>query len=140
MTRKAWKFFLFLGIFYGFITIAAQADSLKLVPTGSWGGEHIRLEITETGATVEYDCAAGRIEGPLFLDKADNFEARGIYISERGGPRQIGGPPPKQHPAMYRGSVDGTQMRLTVTLLETSKSVGTFLLGLGRLPLLEKCL
>ena len=78
----------FLGIFYGFITIAAQADSLQIVPIGSWGGDHIRLEVTETGATVEYDCAYGSIEGPLFLDKADNFEARGIYIFERGGPHQ----------------------------------------------------
>jgi hypothetical protein len=27
---------------------------------GTWGGAHIRLDINDGGATVEYDCAHGR--------------------------------------------------------------------------------
>ena len=140
MTRKTWEFPLLLAILCGLITTLAQAESLKLVPTGSWGGEHIQLNAMETGAKVEYDCAFGTIDEPLLLEKDGTFEAHGIHVYERGGPIQLGEPPLKQHPAIYRGSVDGTQMRLTVTLRETERAVGVFSLGLGRSPQLEKCL
>jgi hypothetical protein len=128
-------------LLHGFVTMAAHANALlKAVPTGSWGGEHIRLVVTDAGAMVEYDCAFGTIDEPLRLDKNGNFEAFGTHVIERGGPLQIGEPPPKRHPAMYRGWTDGRHMRLTVALLETGEDVGTFALGLGRPPQLEKCL
>jgi len=141
MTRTVWKACLCLALISGIGTLVAQAKSpLKSVPTGSWGGEHIRLTVTDVGATVEYDCAFGTIDEPLWLDKNGNFEVRGTHVIERGGPLQIGEPPPKRHPAMYCGWTDGSHMRLTVTLLDTKEDVGTFLLGLGRQPQLEKCL
>jgi hypothetical protein len=121
--------------------MSAQADSLlKSVPTGSWGGEHIRLVVTDEGAKVEYDCGFGTIDEPLRLDKKNNFQAHGTHVFERGGPYHVGEPPPQRHPVTYHGWTDGRQMRLTVTLLETGKDVGTFALGLGRPPQLEKCL
>jgi len=132
---------LYLVLICGLYMLTAQANTLvKSVPTGSWGGEHIRLNVTETGATVEYDCAVGTIDEPLLLDKDGNFEAHGTHIFEHGGPRRVGEPPPKRHPALYRGWTDESQLHLTVTLLEAGKAVGTFLLGLGRSPQLEKCL
>ncbi len=128
-------------IICGFTTLPILANSLlKSVPIGSWGGEHIRMVVTKTGAKIEYDCALGTIEEALLLDQDGNFEAHGIHVFERGGPIRLGEPPPERHSALYHGTVDGTQMRLTVTLLETGKEVGTFLLGLGRPPLIEKCL
>ena len=118
-----------------------HADAVGVpVPTGSWGGEHIQLVVTEAGAKVEYDCAFGRIDEPLLRDKEGNFEARGVHAFERGGPRQLGEPAPEPHPARYEGWTDGRQMRLTVTLPDKGKVVGSFSLGLGRQPLLEKCL
>ena len=110
------------------------------VLTGSWGGEHIRLVVTKTGATVEYDCAFGKIEAPLLPDQEGNFEARGVHVFERGGPAQLGEPALRQHPAQYHGWTNGSHMRLTVTLLETGTHIGTFALDLGRQPLLVKCL
>ena len=141
MIQMAWKVCLCIALICGLITIPAQANSLlKSVPTGLWGGEHIRLAVTEKGATVEYNCAAGKIDEPLLTDKDGNFEARGIHVFEHGGPHRLGEPPSKQRPALYRGWTDGSQMRLTVTLLDRGEDVGTFSLGLGRLPQLEKCL
>ena len=137
MTRMAC---LYVALICGFITISAQAKSLKLVPTGSWGGGHIRLDVTKTGANAEYDCAFGTIDEPLLLEKDGTFEAHGIYGYERGGPIQIGEPPPERHPALYSGWTDGSEMRLTVTLLETGEVVGNFSLGLWRPPVIEKCL
>ncbi len=119
----------------------AQANSwLKLVPIGSWGGEHIRLDVTKTGAKIEYDCAFGTISGPLLLEKDGTFQAHGTYVYERGGPIRLGEPPPERHPALYRGWTDGSEMRLTVMLQEKGEVVGSFALGLGRPPVIEKCL
>ncbi len=126
---------------WGLVTTPTHANSLSAsVASGSWGGEHIHLVVTETAAKVQYDCAAGTIDEPLLPDKKGKFEARGMHVFESGGPRRLGEPPPKRHPALYRGWTDGREMRLTVTLLDTGKDVGTFSLGLGRPSLLERCL
>ena len=141
MPRIASKACLCLVLICGFVTIFAQADSLlKSVPAGSWGGKHIRLVVSNEGAMVEYDCAFGTIDEPLRVDKKNNFQARGTHVLERGGPYQVGEPPPKRHPVIYRGWTDGRQMRLTVTLLQAGEDVGTFALDLDRPPQLDKCL
>ncbi len=107
---------------------------------GAWGGEHIRLLVNESGATIEYDCAAGTIDEPLRPDDDGNFEARGTHVFEQGGPRTIGEPRPRPRSAHYTGWTDGAKMTLTVTLPRTSREVGTFSLGLGQRAQLEKCL
>ena len=56
-------------------------------------GDHIRLNVTQAGAKVEYDCAFGTIDEPLLLEKDGTFEAHGIHVYERGGPIRLGEPP-----------------------------------------------
>jgi hypothetical protein len=130
-----------LIVLCGLIAMLTPANGVGLpVPIGVWGGEHIRLVVTETGATVEYDCAVGRVDGPLLRNQAGDFEARGVHAFEHGGPRRLGDPAPTPHPARYQGWTDGSHMRLTVTLSASGTEVGTFSLDLGRQPLLEKCL
>ena len=141
MIWMVFKTCLYLALMYGLVTMPSQANSLlKSVPTGSWGGEHIRVAVLEEGAKIKYDCAFGTIDEPLLLDKDGNFEAHGTHVYERGGPLRLGEPPPERYPALYRGWTDGSQMHLTVTLLETGEVVGDFSLGLGRPPMIEKCL
>ena len=141
LTRVALSAYLGLALICVLVAIPGQADSLlKSIAPGSWGGEYIRMVITAVGATVEYDCAWGAIDEPLLVNKDGNFEALGIHVFERGGPIRRGEPPPEQHAVLYRGWTDGRQMRVTVNLLDTGENVGTFSLGLGRLPQIEKCL
>ena len=136
----ALKVCLHFALICGFFAIPSQANSqLKSLTIGSWGGKNIRLDVTKTGAKVEYDCAFGTIDEPLLLEKDDTFEAQGSHVYERGGPIRLGEPPPERWPALYRGWTDGSQMHLTVTLLETGEVVGAFTLSLGRPPLLDKC-
>jgi hypothetical protein len=40
----------------------------KAVTTGTWGGEHVFLEVSEKGADVEFDCARGQISQPIALE------------------------------------------------------------------------
>ena len=52
---------------------------------GSWAGEHITLDITDHGGTVEYDCAHGSLTQKIILDKRGRFEVLGTHIEEHGG-------------------------------------------------------
>ncbi|MBV8859546.1 MAG: hypothetical protein JOZ02_21620 [Acidobacteria bacterium] len=107
-------------------------------PTGTWGGEHIGLEVTEDGGRVEYDCAHGTIDRRIITDAEGGFELRGTHVRERGGPVRKG-VPEDSHPAVYKGRIKGDTMTLTVEESDTGQSVGTFTLKLGREPHVVKC-
>lgn len=70
----------------GFVTMPAYAGLRpELIPTGTWGGDHIRLVVSATGATIEYDCAHGTIDEQLLLKEDGSFEAIGVNVFDRGG-------------------------------------------------------
>ena len=93
---------------------ANSAESSK-VAVGSWGGEHISLQVTEKGAVFELDCASGVIEDPLALDSMGRFDCKGMYVREHGGPAR-GGQRPDVHPARFSGSSDRKKMTLMIKL------------------------
>ncbi len=108
------------------------------VPSGIWGGDGIRLTVTADGATIEYACADGLIEQTLKIDAKGNFVAKGVHIEGRGGPIRIDDEPTRR-PARYSGRIAGEEMTLTVTLTESGKSVGEFVLRRGQVPHLRRC-
>jgi ketosteroid isomerase-like protein len=104
---------------------------------GSWGGDHVGMEVTEKGARLDYDCAHGTIDEVIALDERGRFEVRGTHVREGPGPsRPEGG---KGEPARYSGTVDGDTMTLTVTLAASEQQVGSFTLIRGRMPRIQKC-
>ena len=108
-------------------------------PLGTWGGDHIALSVTADGATLEYDCAAGAIEGAITLDAEGRFGALGTHDIGHGGPvRQD--EVPNRHPASYEGRITGDTMTLTVTLTDSATPVGTFGLVRGAAPRIVRCL
>jgi hypothetical protein len=109
--------------------------------TGAWGGDHITLVVTEEGGRAEFDCALGTIAEPLRQDEGGNFQVRGTYALETGGPGQTGDVAiPRPEEALYRGWTDGQWMRLTVILPAGERQIGHFSLVRGRRAVLEKCL
>ena len=110
----------------------------KRLPVGLWGGEHIRLEITARGATVEYDCAHGKIDQRIVLDRRGRFDVSGLQVSEHGGPvredEESGG-----YPVRFAGQVNDKTMKLTVRNSVTKELVGTFTLVYGAESRLMKC-
>ena len=106
--------------------------------TGVWGGNGIAVTVTAGGATIEFDCAHGTISQPLTLDASGHFSTNGIYVQEHGGPIAPG--PQDSHAALYRGTVQGGAMSLTVSLTDTAQTVGTFTAVLGAAPRVVKCL
>ncbi|HVF42533.1 MAG TPA: hypothetical protein VM936_05965 [Pyrinomonadaceae bacterium] len=113
------------------------AKGERLAP-GAWGGNHIRMEVSEAGATVEFDCARGRIDRALVLDSEGRFDLKAAYTVERGGPVRRDAPPPTR-PARYEGRVSGDTLTLTVTLTDTDEDAGTFTLTRGSEGRVFKC-
>jgi hypothetical protein len=113
------------------------ASRLDRVPNGDWGGEHVRLSVSDTGAKVEFDCAHGTLDEPLVLDADGRFDVKGSLVVE-GGPVRLD-ETRKAQPVRYRGEIDGERMSLEVAL-EGGGSGGSFSLTRGGKAKLVKCL
>ena len=51
----------------------AQASASSLGVTGTtWGGEHVRMQATAKGATLDFDCASGEITERVQADASGN--------------------------------------------------------------------
>lgn len=106
--------------------------------TGRWGGEHVGLDLAPSGGTLEYDCAAGRIDGPVLPRPDRTFQAAGTHTPGTGGPERAGVVRPS-HAARYDGSVRGDRMTLRVRG-ENGVLLGPFTLRRGVEPVLMRCL
>jgi len=94
---------------------------------GTWGGEHVALDVTLKGASLEFDCAIGTICKPLVVRADGTIEVRGTYTRAPGGPARVGDEP-DIHPAMYAGHLEGDVLTLTVTLTDIGIEVGPYTL------------
>jgi len=122
---------------FGFLATATPpGKQAKGVASGSWGGEHIIVEVSEKGADVEFDCAHGRISEPMALNQRGDFDVPGTFSQEHGGPVRAD-EPENSNPARYSGHVVGDTMTLIVT--QGKENVGTFTLTRGAKPVLRKC-
>ena len=106
--------------------------------SGDWGGEHVSLQVTAAGGTVEFDCAHGDITGRVLLDRRARFDVPGTYVEEHGGPARMG-EPARSLRVRYAGRVTNGRMTLTVTRTDTKARLGSFTLERGREPTLMKC-
>ncbi len=111
-----------------------QADLI-----GVWGGEHIGMVVSDSSVTLDYDCAYGTIDEPFSTNENGEFDLVGVHILEHGGAIRID-ETPDEHPALYKGYIEGKVMTLVVTLTDTGEEVGTFSLTLGAVPNVHKCL
>ena len=109
------------------------------VEIGSWGGDHVRLDITPRGGTAEYDCAHGTIDEALVADRDGRFSASGTHTFEHGGPIRDD-EMPNRHPARYDGRVTSEKLQLTVTVTDTQQIIGPFTLTRGATSRLVRCL
>lgn len=100
--------------------------------TGEWGGKHVHLNLTESGGTLAYDCAAGTMAGPLRLDADGVFSAVGTHTAGKGG-AETGGAVPPTYRVRYAGTVRGKRMRLHGRV-DGGEVLGPFSLRLGTEP------
>ncbi len=118
--------------------MSKHSDTSRRVKAGNWGGQHVRLHVRADGASVEYDCARGTIDGTPELDAEGRFDWKGTHLREGPGPIRVG-KSPRARPARYTGQVKGDEMSLTLTLTDTSQEVGTYKLTRGSEGFIRKC-
>ena len=109
---------------------------MQKIPAGTWGGQHVKINVDSVSATIEYDCAHGTINGPLKLDNKGNFSLKGTHATE-GGPTRLN--PEKGRDAIFTGWTDGKTMKLTVRFKDSKEDIGTFDLERGNPGRLRKC-
>lgn len=115
----------------------AQVNGSPLGASGTvWGGQHVELEVTPAGATLEFDCASGFIAKPLQLDAQGKFKVAGTFSREHPGPVIRDGPGPA--PATYSGSVQNGTMKLTIAVSQ-GENLGEYMLFRGKPGLVMKC-
>jgi hypothetical protein len=118
--------------------MSKPSDARGRVALGAWGGRHVSLNVRADGASLEYDCARGTVDGPPDLDAEGRFDWKGTHLREGPGPIRLGRSP-RSRPARYTGRVTGKEMSLTVTLTDTSQEVGTYKLARGSEGFIRKC-
>ncbi|HKQ53011.1 MAG TPA: hypothetical protein VJT74_11615 [Pyrinomonadaceae bacterium] len=116
----------------------APAEKSDRLAAGVWGGQHIRMEVTDGGAQLEYDCAHSTIDEAIVLDRQGRFEVKGKFTKERGGPVRRDRPP-NSSPVRYSGQVEDQTLTLTITHDETGESFGDYTLTRGSEGRLMKC-
>jgi hypothetical protein len=118
---------------------SGPAAPAKAVPNGVWGGEHIRMEVNDSGADIEFDCARGSISQRLELDDKGRFKVQGIYMAETPAPAAVdGGLTASGVKATYTGTLSGSSLRLEV-FIEGQDMPRTFDLVQGDQGHLAKC-
>jgi hypothetical protein len=111
----------------------------KRVSAGQWGAMGIAMEVTESGARIEYDCAHGTIDQPLVLDAEGRLDVKGLHYLEHGGPvRQD--EESRGVPVRYVGQVTGDTLTLTVKPDGSDAPIGNYQLVRGKTGRIHKCL
>jgi|SRR5664279_4908034 len=133
---------IFLGFPLGPSGMASDLYSSPVVQSADesvtvWGGQHIEMQLTKNGATLEFDCATGTITKPLAVDGRGKFRTSGTFTRERPGPTMRDGNPAVA--ATYSGSIDSDTMHLTITAGPNKESVGDYVLVRGNPGRVMKC-
>ena len=111
----------YLRMIFAVIALASAASSLpaadakpSIVPSGSWGGDHVAMTVTADSVELEFDCARGYIDKPLVIDSHGSFKMQGTYRRERPAAAQADSE--DGTPVVYAGSIKGDVMRLEVQI------------------------
>jgi hypothetical protein len=131
------------------VNVAKVTMENKTLAEGNWGGQQVRMFVTESGAEVDFACAHGTVDQRIELDSEGRFDARGTYEEEGGGPvkkvpitdedKTTHSDATGDNAARYTGRVTAQRMTLTVTLTKTGRAIGTFSLIQGATPRMHKC-
>lgn len=105
--------------------------------TGVWGGPNAGIAFNVLG-NVQFDCASGSIDVPVYPAKDGSFQVKGTYREGATGPVRVG--------QIFRGqsaTYSGTALEGVMTLnveLQDGTTLGPFNLALGAPPQLNRCL
>jgi hypothetical protein len=117
---------------------SVQQDEDTSSASEVWGGEDVRLVLSAQGATVEFDCAEGKLLQPIKAASNGEFTARGIYTPGQFGPIRKDNPP-REMPAIYKGTISDDTMHLQVILEDKKIQPPPFTLTKGKSGHVVRC-
>jgi hypothetical protein len=101
---------------------------------GTWGGENAGLIADDTSAHVHIGCTYGNIHQQIIPDVDGRFDVPGEQ-NITAHPVDFG----ILHPARFVGRVRGGDMTLTITLTDTTVTLGPVVLVYGKEPRMGPC-
>ena len=101
-----------------------------VIAPGPWGGMHLSMEVTATGARLEYRLCSRCHRRTAPSGRRGPVHATGMHTPGHGDPIREGENLPAVR-ARYDGQVKNDEMSLRVTLAETGVDVGVFQLRRG---------
>ncbi len=119
--------------------LGLSGGDTKRAQAGPWGALGIAMDVTESGARIEFDCAHGTIGEPILVDSEGRFDVKGHHFREHGGPIREG-EESKGEPVRYVGQVTGDSMTLTIKSEGSDTAIGSYTLVHGKSGRLRKCL
>ena len=108
------------------------------VALGTWGSRQISIEVTDTGATLDFPCANGQITEPLVLNGLGQFDVAGVYRQEHPGPVRMG--EDDSQSARYTGKVEGKVLTLIIKVRGSDVVLGPFVCNFGVKTRVPKCM
>ena len=111
---------------------------------GIWGGPHAGLQVQGGLADVQFDCASGTIDDPLYPSADGSFMVKGTVRTGAPGPIKVGDYF-KSQAAVYSGHVSrsggktGPRVMTFRVTLEDGTFLGPFTLAEGTPPQLTRC-
>ena len=112
---------------------------------GIWGGPHAGLDLEGGLADVQFDCASGTIDDPVYPGPDGSFSVKGTYRTGSPGPVKVG-QFFKSQGAMFAGQIakaptkDAPRVMTLHVTLDDGTMVGPFTLTEGTPPQLTRCL
>ena len=104
-------------------------------PTTLWGGDHVRMDVTKSGAELDFDCATGTIT-EIVPEKDGPFTLKGTFTPQRSGPTRGDGP--RTVDATYSGTITGDTMTLRIAIAGQARAAEYGLVR-GRQGTVRKC-
>jgi hypothetical protein len=101
---------------------------------GTWGGENAAVIADDTSAHVHIGCTYGNIHQAIVPDNAGYFDVPGEQ-NITAHPVDLG----VLHPARFSGRVTDGHIRFTVTLTDTTVTLGPVDVLLGKEPRMGPC-
>jgi hypothetical protein len=101
---------------------------------GTWGGANAGLIASDTSAHVHIGCTLGNVHQAIVIDPGGRFDVPGVY-NVTAYPVHRG----PDHPARFTGWTDGRVMSLSVTLIDTTVTLGPVQLVFGQDPTMGPC-
>jgi hypothetical protein len=117
----------------------SEPSRVDRVPEGQWGGVHVNLSVTTSGATLQFDCAHGSIDRAIAVEADGTFDVPGVFVREHPGPVRDDEVENRQ-PVRYAGRTDGKTMTLRILSEDGKTVIDEFTLTFGKPGRIFRCL